>query len=346
MKPKLIGICATIAVFFSCNPLLAHHAFSVDYDSKRVLTVTGTIRSVQWANPHVMIELESAGTEGRGVRWVLEGGSPSTLTRAGVRRQDLAYGDVLSACGYGGKSARPDGVVAMAAEQIVIGGAQRFKISSYGIDTCLQGPTSVTPAPLVTADPGSSRDGSEFFDDTPAGRFENPPPVQPFGNPPVTAYYPALTRGGLPRSELRPPQPTSAFENSDLTQYDRSKSIHFTARVTAIDLAAAPNTYIFVTALGENWAIETSRIQLEQSSISPPIRVGDTIGVTGFFPEEFPSGPLPARFYPPAAPYLRTQHLIRAGEITLFSGQKIVVGLPPTREELERRRIVCAQVGC
>jgi hypothetical protein len=334
MKPKLIGICAILVALLSGASLSAHHAFSADYDAKKVVTVKGRIVNVRWANPHVMIELETSENGGRSVRWVLEGGSLPTLTRAGVRRQDFAFGDVLAACGYGSKNSRPDGVIEMAAEQIMFENGERFKISSYGIDTCLQS-TAVTPAPMAAAMP--ERETS------PVGRLETPL-VPPFVNAPVTGF-PVFGRGTLPRSELRPSMPTSSPEIGDLTLYDRSKSIHFSGKVTAVDLLH-PNSYIFVNALGESWVIETSRIQLEQSIVSPAVRVGDTITVTGYFPEEFPNGPLPARFYPPAASYLRTQHLVRAGEITLFSGQKIGVGEPPTREELERRRTVCMQVGC
>lgn len=69
----------------------AHHSFAM-FDLTSQLTMTGTVTSFQWSNPHAYIELDVPGTSG--VRhWTIELGSPSILMQAGWTFKDLKYGD-------------------------------------------------------------------------------------------------------------------------------------------------------------------------------------------------------------------------------------------------------------
>ena len=41
------------AAVLAATPILAHHSFSAEYDSKKPVTLHGIITKVDWMNPHV-----------------------------------------------------------------------------------------------------------------------------------------------------------------------------------------------------------------------------------------------------------------------------------------------------
>ena len=52
--------------------LAAHHSISAVYDSRKQVTVTGTVREFQFVNPHPWIGLDVPGDGGSVERWRLE----------------------------------------------------------------------------------------------------------------------------------------------------------------------------------------------------------------------------------------------------------------------------------
>ena len=70
----------------------AHHSFSM-FDMITTVTLEGTIREVQWTNPHVWIQVLVKDAGGRDVEWSIEGGSPNMLSRAGWSRHSLRPGE-------------------------------------------------------------------------------------------------------------------------------------------------------------------------------------------------------------------------------------------------------------
>ena len=71
-----------------------HHSFAM-YDSKQLITVTGTIREFQWTNPHVIVWLVNGpDASGASELWTLElPTSPGVLTRMGWTKHSLQPGD-------------------------------------------------------------------------------------------------------------------------------------------------------------------------------------------------------------------------------------------------------------
>jgi Family of unknown function (DUF6152) len=57
MRPAVL-VLAVLAVVIAANvPARAHHSHPIFYDSCASLTIDGEIESVQWKNPHVLIDL-------------------------------------------------------------------------------------------------------------------------------------------------------------------------------------------------------------------------------------------------------------------------------------------------
>jgi len=72
----------------------AHHSFAM-YDSAQLLTVTGTVKTFQWTNPHVILWLVNGpDASGASDLWTLElPTSPGVLTRLGWSKHSLEPGD-------------------------------------------------------------------------------------------------------------------------------------------------------------------------------------------------------------------------------------------------------------
>jgi hypothetical protein len=83
--------------------LLAHHAFSAEFDANKPVTLKGKVVKVEWVNPHAWIHLEIRKTDGTTETWMVEGGTPNTLARRGITRTSLVAGTEISVEGYQAK---------------------------------------------------------------------------------------------------------------------------------------------------------------------------------------------------------------------------------------------------
>ena len=88
-------------------PALAHHSYTM-FDMDKNLTLEGTVKEVQWTNPHIWVQLLVKDPDtGKEVEWSIEGNSPNMLARAGWTRHALNAGDkavvVLHPVKEGGK---------------------------------------------------------------------------------------------------------------------------------------------------------------------------------------------------------------------------------------------------
>lgn len=71
----------------------AHHSAAM-FDDTKVVELRGTVKELQWANPHVWLQVI---VEEKGVKreWSIEGGSPNTLSRQGWRSTTFKPGDAI-----------------------------------------------------------------------------------------------------------------------------------------------------------------------------------------------------------------------------------------------------------
>jgi hypothetical protein len=78
------------------SPAPAHHSFAA-YESIQTRTLTGTVETFQWINPHVEIKMRVA-PDGGGEpqEWSIETSGPSILTRFGWTRNSIKPGDRIS----------------------------------------------------------------------------------------------------------------------------------------------------------------------------------------------------------------------------------------------------------
>ncbi|MDE0106273.1 MAG: DUF6152 family protein [Bryobacterales bacterium] len=83
--------------------LLAHHAFSAEFDANRPVELKGTVTKMEWINPHAWIHIDVTMEDGKVEQWMIEGGTPNTLFRRGFTKQSLLPGTVIMVDGYQAK---------------------------------------------------------------------------------------------------------------------------------------------------------------------------------------------------------------------------------------------------
>ena len=80
----------------------AHHSISAVYDSRKPVTLTGSVREFQFVNPHPWIGLDV--TDADGVRqWRLELDNRWELVDVGMKPDTFKPGDVIVATGSSGR---------------------------------------------------------------------------------------------------------------------------------------------------------------------------------------------------------------------------------------------------
>ncbi|MDB5459757.1 MAG: hypothetical protein JWO72_1498 [Caulobacteraceae bacterium] len=85
---------AGVGALSAASPAAAHHSFAM-YDRARTVTLEGTVKDWQFANPHsqlVMVVLEN----GTPVEYNVEGASVNTLVRIGWGPKTFKAGDKIS----------------------------------------------------------------------------------------------------------------------------------------------------------------------------------------------------------------------------------------------------------
>jgi hypothetical protein len=75
-------------------PLAAHHSAAM-FDDGKVVEVNGTIKEMQWTNPHIWIQV-IVDNNGQKTEWSVEGGSPNSLSRNGWRATTFKFGDAVA----------------------------------------------------------------------------------------------------------------------------------------------------------------------------------------------------------------------------------------------------------
>jgi hypothetical protein len=81
-----------IAACTIVSPTSAHHSRAA-FDTSVEVTIEGVVKNVVWANPHVYMTLEVAGSSGQPVTQEVEVGPLSTLRPLGLTQEVLAKGD-------------------------------------------------------------------------------------------------------------------------------------------------------------------------------------------------------------------------------------------------------------
>jgi hypothetical protein len=109
-------------------PLVAHHAFNSEFDSKRPIKLRGTVTKMEWINPHAWIHVNVKKPDGSVEKWMIEAGTPNTLFRRGFTKNSLQAGTEVLIDGYQSK----DGSLRANGRDLTLPNGQTLFLGSSG----------------------------------------------------------------------------------------------------------------------------------------------------------------------------------------------------------------------
>jgi hypothetical protein len=96
MKPLFfLTLIAASLIIAGTLPATAHHSFSA-FDMANTKNITGTVKQVDWTNPHIWIWVDVANAKGGADTFGFEGMSPNYLGRRGWTKSTLKTGDKIT----------------------------------------------------------------------------------------------------------------------------------------------------------------------------------------------------------------------------------------------------------
>ena len=102
----------TVTGTLAAVPVLAHHAVSAQYDMKKPIEITGTLKQMEFINPHSMLHLDVANPDGTKTEWVFQTTNAGTLRSRGLARSgpgSLQQGATYTVKGYAARNGNPMG---------------------------------------------------------------------------------------------------------------------------------------------------------------------------------------------------------------------------------------------
>jgi hypothetical protein len=105
MRLSFIGLTALV---FVAQPALAHHSFA-PFDLTTDITLAGTIKQVQFTNPHVWLQVMVKDGKGGETEWSIEAGAPGMLLRTGWKPSTLKPGDAVTVVAHPARNGAPNG---------------------------------------------------------------------------------------------------------------------------------------------------------------------------------------------------------------------------------------------
>ena len=93
MRMRFLG--AASAVLIGAVPAFAHHSFAM-FDYNREIIITGSVKELQWTNPHIHLVVNAPDPKGVMAEFDIEGGTPGNLRRQGWSRDVVKPGDKIS----------------------------------------------------------------------------------------------------------------------------------------------------------------------------------------------------------------------------------------------------------
>ena len=90
------------SILFACclilaanAPASAHHSFAM-FDNAKTLSLDGTVKALEWVNPHSWIHIVALNSTGKPEEWAFGMGGPGLLSGQGWPRDSVKVGDKIT----------------------------------------------------------------------------------------------------------------------------------------------------------------------------------------------------------------------------------------------------------
>ena len=80
---------AALILLAGSFPASAHHSTTAEFDVAHRMTLSGTLKKIDWVNPHIVVFVDAKGANGPEA-WKFESNPPAWFRRVGVSRADFA----------------------------------------------------------------------------------------------------------------------------------------------------------------------------------------------------------------------------------------------------------------
>jgi hypothetical protein len=103
MKRISTAVAAGVAALALAAPAVAHHSAAA-YDTQKEVTVTGSVTSYRFANPHIYLTLAVKKDDGSTQTLDVEAGAASVLNGLGFTKSSLKVGEIVTVLGNPGRN--------------------------------------------------------------------------------------------------------------------------------------------------------------------------------------------------------------------------------------------------
>ena len=98
MKKKILF--SVVALLAVSAQLVAHHAFSAEFDDKKAVQLRGNVTKMEWINPHAWLHIAVKGANGQITNWDIELGPPNALVKRGWTKESIPVGKEVIVDGF------------------------------------------------------------------------------------------------------------------------------------------------------------------------------------------------------------------------------------------------------
>ena len=95
-KNRVIALLMGASLLLSSVALMAHHSVSAEFDTSKKVTFTGTVKKINFMNPHIYTYVDVKEPDGKVITYLVEGGAANQLYRSGIRPEQLPIGTVVT----------------------------------------------------------------------------------------------------------------------------------------------------------------------------------------------------------------------------------------------------------
>ncbi len=102
------------SLLLAAIPAVAHHSVAAEYDFDKPIEFTGTLKQMEWINPHAMLHLEVTNKDGSKTVWIFQTTGAGALRQKGLARASqggLAVGDTYTINGFAAKNGKSQGFI-------------------------------------------------------------------------------------------------------------------------------------------------------------------------------------------------------------------------------------------